>query len=284
MNCEFAAVRGVFADVFGFVRLSAFLTLGPLLIAGASAQETSEPAAPARPPIEFQVLEQRKIDLGNRSLIFNRVVPPVLPLPPAPPPPPTAEEVAAAEAAAAALEGSAKRFEMLFLSTTVYDRKVTQVRWLGAGGREYRVFSNIDFNFLAGIGQIETDDAIYLLVLGLGNETTEQVEAFNAYARAQGWPEESWKEIPRPESFSQTRSEYAVSGDKAHPPPEEDLIALDALHVYYDANKQRLADEYARREVERVERELWLKEHPPVPKDTVINFWIEQPARAVRPE
>lgn len=158
---------------------------------------------------------------------------------------------------------------MLFLSATVYDRRVTEVRW-SAQGRDYRAFSNIDFNYLAGAGEIETADTVYMLVMGLGNGTSEEVAAFNQNAAAQGWP---LKTLPAPESFSQTRSEYRLTGETASTAVPEALAAMDALHSFFDANRTVLLENYAKREAERITREQWLKGNPPVPKDTVINFW-----------
>jgi hypothetical protein len=100
------------------------------------------------------------------------------------------------------------------------------------------------------------------------------VEAFNQHAREQGWPQQSLKEIPPPAQFSSLRAEYIVIEDEKHvAPADEQLIGLDALHVYYDANKQRLAEEYAQREAAEAERQQWLKDHPPEPKDIVVNYW-----------
>ena len=235
--------------------------------------QTDNAMNPERPAIKFQVLQSRKIDLGNHSLIINRVVPPVLPeLPPAPAPR-SAEQIAAARAAAA-LRRPAKKRVNLFLSATVYDRKVTEIRWSG-GSHEHRVFSNIDFNLFGGACDLETADTIYSLMLAVGNETAEQVERFNRHAAEHGLPTRLRKQIPSLETFSQTRSEYVVAEDETHATPSgEELKALDALHVFYDANRQQLADEYAKREAARIAREQWLKEHPPKPKDTVINYWI----------
>lgn len=127
--------------------------------AGDISDNTPAAKPPESAPIKFQVLQSRKINLGNRSLIINRVVPPILPDPPPPIPPATAEQIAAAEAAAA-LQPPAKKYETRFLFVTVYDRKVTEITWY-ADDRECRIFSNIDFNFLPAIGDIETADTIY---------------------------------------------------------------------------------------------------------------------------
>ncbi len=251
------------------------LAAGFLACSHARAQDAgaAEQASQAKPaPINFQVLKAWELNLGNHSIRYNRVAPPLLPVPPPPvppAPPPTAEQIAAWEA----LQQPRKKSEVLFLSATVYDRKVTEIRWF-PNQRESQVFSNIDFNFLAGLGWFETEDTEYMLLMGIGNETSEQVAAFNQYARENGWPKQSWKQIPALETFSRTRSEYVITEDERHSaPPDEDLAALDALHVYYDANKQRLMEEYVKRETTNAERARWLKEHPPVPKNTVINYW-----------
>ena len=53
----------------------------------------------------------------------------------------------------------------------------------------------------------------------------------------------------------------------------EALKALTDLHRYYDANRDRLTREYAEAEAARIAQEQWNKEHPPIPKDTVTNFF-----------
>jgi hypothetical protein len=48
---------------------------------------------------------------------------------------------------------------------------------------------------------------------------------------------------------------------------------LDDMHAYFDGNKEQLIDLYNKQTADRIAREQWLKDHPPVPVDTVINFW-----------
>lgn len=252
-----------------WIPLVVIALLAPTLLAQGE-QETEQPKAPK---INFQVLKRRTVDLGDRFITLNRVVPPVLPEPPPSPQPrpATAEEIAAWEAEEA--RQPRKKYEILFLSATVFDRKVTEIRWW-TDKREHRIFSNIDFNLLAGAGDFETEDAVYSLMLGLGNETSEQVEGFNEYAAAQGWPKRYWREIPSPDTFSKTRAEYVIVENERHiGPSEEELKALDALHLFFDTNKQRLTEEYVKREADNAERARWLKEHPPVPQDVVVNYW-----------
>ena len=53
--------------------------------------------------------------------------------------------------------------------------------------------------------------------------------------------------------------------------------AATAIHRYYDANRPKLMEDYQTREAMRAEQEKSVKANPPVPKDTVINFWPAAP-------
>lgn len=264
-------------------RLLVTFALGfPALLLHARAQNAAPPfgeasfegsggkGSPAEPPaINFQVLRQWRVGAGGRAIILNRVAPPVLPPAPPAPAPPTAEEVAVVEAFE--VRQPVKKHAMLFFFATVYDRKVTEVRWFGAQG-ECRIFSNIDFNLLAGTGGFETDETVYSLMLALDNPTVAEAAARRA-AKAGG------KQIPQPEEFSATRAEYIVAEDAARKSPTaEDLTVLNALHVYFDANKQRLAENSVQRTKANAERQRELSEHPPAPQDTVIHYWKNTPA------
>lgn len=136
-------------------------------------------------------------------------------------------------------------------------------------GRAWSAYSNIDFNVLAGAGAFETDDTVYSLLLSVQNVST------GAGGPGAGRPLPARKQLPPQDILSHTVSQYLIVGDKADSEPvQKDLAALDALHIYYDANRQRIADEYAKREAARIEQERMLREHPPKPKDTVVNYWI----------
>lgn len=225
-----------------------------------------------RPAINFQVLRQWRVNAGDHAIILNRVAPPVLPPAPPRPLPPSADEIAAAEAFEA--RQPVKKSVVLFLSATVYDRKVTEVRWFNSQG-ECKIFSNIDFNLLSGLGGFETPGTSYTLLMGLGNETRAERLEYNRSLTKEDLKNDLQLDVPPlPSEFSPARAEYIVAEDGAHKPPTaEDLTALNALHVYFDANRQRLADKYVKRQAARVERERWLKAHPPVPKDIVVNYW-----------
>ena len=100
------------------------------------------------------------------------------------PVPLTPEETAAAEARAK------KKFEVLFVFATVYDRSITELRWWFEN-HEYRAWSNVDFNFLAGQGEIEIDDSVYTVLMALANESAES-------ATAEG---KGQKQLPSPVRF-----------------------------------------------------------------------------------
>ncbi len=91
-----------------------------------------------------------------------------------------------------------KKSQMLFLFVTVFDRGVTVLHWC-AGGREFRALSNIDFNYLTTLGQIETEDTVYGLMLAIGNEPIEALDAERGVLLSK---------------LSKTRSEYTLIEDK----------------------------------------------------------------------
>ena len=142
------------------------------------------------------------------------------------------------------------------------------------GEHQWAAFSNIDFNLFGGSATIATADTVYSLLLAVGNQTSEVNELVEPGVAEAGKPLPVGKLIPSPDQFSPTRAQYLVVEDEAGAAPQaRDLAALDALHVYFDANRQRLATEYASREAARIAQEQRPKAPPPKPKDTVVNFW-----------
>ena len=96
------------------------------------------------------VILRKEVDLGNRKVILNRVEPPAeVESPPAPEPSPTATEIP--EEVLARLIEQASRQRSLSLSATVYDGQLTRLRW-AHGGKWLTAWSNVDFNYLCGVG------------------------------------------------------------------------------------------------------------------------------------
>jgi len=228
--------------------------------------------APTRTPLPpLQVIEGVEVRRGQDTTVYQRVVPPVLPPRPRAPVRP-AEEPQAPPLTAAQQRRAAKRSAVMFLSATVYDHRVTELRWF-ENQREYRAFSNADFNLLAGRSEIETDDTIYWLIMAVGNLTAEEVATFNQRIAAEGLPPAP-RQIPLPANFSATRAEYVLAEGSALPlPAAETLAGLDALHVFYDANRPALVEEQTRREAESAARVEAERIKATTPKRTVIQFW-----------
>ena len=234
--------------------LSVAVSLSPYLSVAEDFAKTAA-VAEAKPALDLKVLDSVEVKYPDHSVFYQRVAPPVPPLRLASAPeakPLSPEEMAVQEARAK------KKFEVLMLFATVYDRRFTELRW-SSGERQYRAWSSVDFNDFAASTKIETEDTVYLLMLGLGNETS---------AGAATWR----KDLPAAELFDPKRSGYLVAGAEKEPTPEA-LAPLDVLHVYYDANRDRLHQESEHNAAERLAREQALEKNPPKPPDTVIRFW-----------
>jgi len=248
------------------MRTPAALCLVTLFAVIASAQDAPDASKAVLPSIQFQVLKGWKTDLGDHSIYLNRVAPPILKAPPV-----QVQQVnpQISEAAAAKIVGSQKRFEILFFSATVYDHKFSEIRWED-NQRQWKAMSNTDFNLLCG-ATFETKDAVYtLLPLGLFNKTTS-ADGTNVKDAAIADPDPQQRSLMN--KLSTNKAQYVVAPVVSGATPrQKDLEALDALHVYYDANRQTLADAYAKREVARIAEEQKPKQ-PQKPKDTIVNFW-----------
>jgi hypothetical protein len=231
------------------------------------AQESTAPKT--LPPL--QVIEGIVIEKDGRTITYQRVVPPVLPPKPAATPAPAMDPAQALALTAERQRRAAKKFETLVLTATVYERRVTELRW-HQQGREYRAWSNIDFNHLAGVSELETADHIYQLLFAVTNQTAAQVEALNRSITARGLPASVLKPLPPNIVWNPERAEYQLMPEAAAVPAEVTTF-LDTLHTYYDANRQSLAALAIERAAEQAARAQWLKDHPPQPKDTIVRFW-----------
>jgi len=155
---------------------------------------------------------------------YDRVVPPPSPAPSAlltpavaapPEPPPAIQE---------------KKSEVLFLSATVYGHEFTWVRWF-RDGREFQAVSNVDFNHLAGVGTVETPDSVFTVLMSLGNESREQLDALKQELLQDDWPAENRSRLPSPPPVWMPRPAYwLVYPGAADPVPPAGVAGMDALH------------------------------------------------------
>ena len=225
------------------------------------AQEQAEPAP------NFQVLKRTEIKRGDHSIIFQQVVPPQATAPAAPVPPVKAPDLSPQELEAQRRR-EAKQQRVLFFSATVFDHKLTELSWTEESGT-YRAFSNIDFQVFSGMGEIETADAIYTLMLALDTGTPEALA-------------ERTRAFPQTALLPKDRSAWLlVEGPGRESTPV--VAALDAIHPFYDAHRDELIRARGQRAAASAERERQLRENPPVKKDTVISYW-RKPVPAAQPQ
>lgn len=226
---------------------------------------------PGKPAWKLRVIDGIEVRRGDKTTVYQRVEPLVLPPRPAATSAPTSG--ARRQLSAEQLRRAAKKSDMLLLSASVYEHAVTELRW-HQQGRAYRAYSNIDFHHLEDLSEIETAGTIYQLIIALDAFTTAEVEAFNSSVSAKGLSAKLRKHIPPPETFTSGRPEYVLVADPADAPiPAEVTAMLDALHNYYEANQQTLADQAAQRAAERTTGAAAARAQPAKPKRTVIQFW-----------
>lgn len=199
----------------------------------------------------YEILAQHRINLGERSIFYNLVSAPIFsersrnPIPP---------PLSSSEQEQASSMGVQKDYLVAWLFADIYNHKISEVRW--GDESQYRAFSNIDFNLING-ETVETSKAFYsLFVLPSNSHVADEVlNGFSSLGL-----------------FDLIRGEYILDNTGATPPAEE-LELMNSVHAYYDAHKPELLVKYQEQEEERSAREAWLKANPPVPKDTIINFW-----------
>ncbi len=240
-------------------------------ILGTVADGTPPPPAPVPVMPDYRVLDTVVSEQGGRTVTVHRVEPPDLP-----------ERLASTPAPEIDLDDpevqtwleqqrqEAKKLRLTIISATVIDHEVTLLRWWVFGDGDgkppeaFSAYSNVDFNHLAGFGSYEVGDVQFGLLMGLGNTDTE--------ARRKLFEEHGveYKELEIPELPAGEPAYVITGGDTTN---EEGVALIDGLHKLYKNEKDRLIAAYEGREAARIEREAFLKAHPPKPKDITIHFW-----------
>ena len=148
---------------------------------------------------------------------------------------------------------------MLFLSATVYGHQFTEVRWNDGTGVALRAYVNLDFCYFTTVTNLETSDTIYDLVFTWNNDTAASLT-------------QAGQQLPNFSSVPAGHSGYQVfAGDlDTH---SDAIAALNALYAYYDANSAQMIATYNQQQADNAAHQQWLKDHPPVQADTVINYW-----------
>ena len=234
------------------------------------------------------VISSSTVSVGSHAVIIQRVEPP--------PPRETNAAVTAAAGIHKAASSSAEsltippanvnrlRPEVLSLSCTRYECGVTEVRWQDSTGGEYRAFSSIDFNHLRNVGGFTDSDRSYTIFMGVGNAMPVPVNgggsAPTATRSAPVSPPVDVSTLANVQAPGLSRYIMVAAPEK---PDVDAFRGIDALHRFFDAHKEELIAQWQQIEAERIIREQFEKEHPPQPKDTVIQFWPKKNSRYLNP-
>lgn len=204
------------------------------------------------------ILEQHRIWAKDHFITYNRIVPPASGLiAQKSPPAPSLEDLQRFQ------ERANKAFRSVFLGATTYDGQYSDIRWSN-GNQWLRAISNIDFKYFTGFDEIETADTIYELIVMNGENSSSGIPASS--------PLVNWLNQARI-SLSQASASYIVVDGNATADPGA-LADLDAIHTYFNSNKDRLIQEYNQRLVEDEQRWLQQQAKPKGPKPPVIiNYW-----------
>ena len=241
---------------------------------------TPPPPAPPKPKLAIareDVLQTTTHEQGGRTITIRKIKPIDLPPPPAPAVPQASAELDAAfSQRLAEYRAAHPRSELLFLGATVFRSKDspprTLVRWWPMGkGEEITFWSSADFALIAGGIQSFADTAgdTHSLFMGWGNVDIDRMtDLLASKGREYDAPD-----MPR---FAEGKATFKIIKGR---PAAEDLVAIQSLHDLYNSEYARLLTAWQGRERARIEREAYLKAHPPQPKDITLNYWrTEKPA------
>ncbi len=219
---------------------------------------------------------------GIINVTVQRVKDPGLPDPPPPPPlPALPPDDPAVLARMAELRQTYRETQIVFVSATVYDHSRTYFRCYPSGGggrKEIHGWSNLDFNHFSGFGTYRVEGADgdirqYALLMGLGNEDTQQMAT---------WMANFDREYQAPESPMlpdlETRGPaFVITGEDTA--DHEAKWLIEGMHNLYQAEGARMKEAYHAR-VEAFEaRKAFLLANPPIPEDVTIQFWKRDVAR-----
>jgi len=254
---------------FGWVPLLPILSL----VLAVSRAESAVAAEELNASTSVRILDSQEVDVGDHTITYHRVETPVLKPEPVKLAPAPAEEVPMSAQEEEELRKWEAKFQCsLFLSVAVYDGAFSELRWWG-DGQENVVWSNVNFLHFAPFADLDTGEAYYSILLWGWETTAADVRAMNAEART------SEELMPCPPANLPLLAKAGPKWQAASPLSEGAKRVMEDFHEYYRKNGSQMAVDYAKRVEETSAREEWAKAHPPVPQDTVINYF---PIRSVQ--
>jgi hypothetical protein len=233
------------------------------------------PPAPQPPKPVFvvppsDILATTTQQQGGRTITLQRIKPIALPPPPEPAPPVDIHDPANQERLAAFRQNH-PRTDLVFLGATVFrsehspSRSRVQIWPLlldwnrphpNNRGAPVAFWSSADFGYLSGLAAfVGTDGAARSLILSWGALNLDRT---------------STRRVEKIPVFPTGPATFIIDGEQ---PDAETLIVIQSLHDLYNNEYARLKTAYEGRERARIEREAYLKAHPPQPKNIVLNYW-----------
>jgi hypothetical protein len=76
--------------------------------------------------------------------------------------------------------------------------------------------------------------------------------------------------VPDMPTLPDGKATYEIVGNQ---PAAEELVPIQSLHDLYNSEFERLKTAYEGRERARIAHEVYLKAHPPQPKDFTLHYW-----------
>ena len=207
----------------------------------------NSPLADGTPPPQqaFGIESSRTVQLPDRKLIIRRVVPPVAGFQTAEANPQRTE----AEAGPTKPEADAPETELLHISATVHQSRLTHLRGWTSAGQEFSAWTDIDFMDFSGVSSFIHGNRQFGLIMGVGSDES----------------------MPREAMFPARHGGFRF--EKGETPGTSGIAA--AFSALYAAEWKSLAAARRNREAAG-EREA---AQPPVPpRDIVLSFW-DKPSR-----
>ncbi len=206
-----------------------------------------------------------QIGSSTPKIIMRRLTPKAWPVNPAP----VAGEWT--EEQRAEWRATRQHFRTMQLSATVYDRRLSEIQWR-KGALEFTLLSNVDFNYLSMIGWLESGQTHWSTFFFVNNIDSEREQRYARMAEAKGAIYIS-RRVPDGSMLDSEKADYVIYAEPGVKVPSELIEEMDALHQHYAANEQALKTSWQNRQELTKAHRAWQKANPPVPKDTVINFW-----------
>jgi len=236
---------------------------------------------PPQPPKARFIVPARDIlattnqQQGGRTITLNRIKP--IALPPPPPPAPAVDIINPAfqERLAEFWEDHPKS-DLVMLGATVYRFKDSPARtlvnyWPEGSRKAITFWSSADFALISGIYSfVATDGEKRSLFLMWSIQDIDRIaDLFASHGREYHGPN-----IP---AFPEGPATFTIVGEQPDDPSA--LVPIQSLHDLYNSEYARLKTAWDGRERARIEREAYLKAHPPQPKNITLNYWrVEKPA------